>query len=98
MWPSIYIKLNKNHRMNRWLTLSSSRPYVNEDTINSILGDFPLLSTYDGNRISRQAADSIRHKEGKNLRNSILSGEEAYKAFGPAGIKGVIIMKSKFRR
>ena len=96
MWPSIYIKLNKNHRMNRWLTLSSSRPYVNEDTINSILGDF--LSIYDGNRISRQAADSIRHKEGKNLRNSTLSGEEAYKAFGPAGIKGVIIMKSKFRR
>ena len=82
--------------MNRWLTLSSSRPYVNEDTINSILGDF--LSIYDGNRISRQAADSIRHKEGKNLRNSTLSGEEAYKAFGPAGIKGVIIMKSKFRR
>ena len=96
MWPSIYIKLNKNHRMNRWLTLFSSRPYVNEDTINSILGDF--LSIYDGNRISRQAADSIRHKEGKNLRNSTLSGEEAYKAFGPAGIKGVIIMKSKFRR
>ena len=82
--------------MNRWLTLSSSRPYVNEDTINSILGDF--LSIYDGNRISRQAADSIRHKEGKNLRNSTLSGEEAYKALGPAGIKGVIIMKSKFRR
>ena len=98
MWPSRYIKLNKNHRLNRWLTLSISRPYVNEDTINSTLGDFPLLSIYDGKRISRQAADSIRHKEGKNLRNSTLSGEEAYKAFGPAGIKGVIIMKSKFRR
>ena len=78
--------------------ISNGRPYVNEDTINSILGDFPLLIIYDGKRISRQAADSIRQKERKNLRNSTLSGVEAYKAFGPAGIKGAIIMKLKFRR
>lgn len=75
--------------------ISNGRPYVNEDTINSILGDFPLLVIYDGKGISRQAADSIRQKEGKNLRNSTLSGEEAYKAFGPAGIKGAIIMKTR---
>lgn len=77
------------------IDITSGHPYVNEDTINSILGDSPLLIVYDGNRISRQTADSIYQKEGKRLKYSTMSGEEAYKAFGPAGIKGAIIMKSK---
>ena len=77
------------------IDMSTGRPYVNEDIINSILGDSPLLIVYDGNRISWQTADSIRQKEGKRLKYSTMSGEEAYKTFGPAGIKGAIIMKSK---
>lgn len=80
------------------MDMSTGRPYVNEDTINSILGDFPLLIIHDGKRLSRQAADSILQEEGSRLKTTILSGEEAYKAFGPAGIKGAIIMKSKLRR
>ncbi|MDE6754076.1 MAG: hypothetical protein K2J82_05615 [Muribaculaceae bacterium] len=77
------------------IDITSGRPYVNEDTINNILGDFPLLIIHDGKRISWQTADSIHQKEGKRLNYSTMSGEKAYKAFGPAGIKGAIIMKSK---
>ncbi len=77
------------------IDMSTGRPYVDEYTISSILGDFPLLIVYEGNRISRQAADSIRQMKGKRLNYSTMSGEEAYKSFGPAGIKGAIIMKSK---
>ena len=80
------------------IDMSTGRPYVDEDTIKSILGDFPLLIVYDGNRISWQTADSIHQKEGKRLKYSTISGEKAYKIFGSAGIKGVIIMKSRFRR
>ena len=63
MWPSRYIKLNKNHRMNQWLTLSISRPYVNEDTINSILGDFPLLSIYEIGYPAKRQIQSVIRKE-----------------------------------
>lgn len=63
--------------------------------INSILGDSPLLIIHDGKRISRQTADSIHQKEGKRLKYTTMSGEEAYKTFGPGGIKGAIIMKVK---
>ena len=77
------------------IDMSTGRPYVNEDTINNILGDFPLLIIHDGKRISWQTADSIHQKEGKRLKYSTMSGEKAYKAFGLAGIKGAIIMKSK---
>ena len=77
------------------IDITSGRPYVNEDTINCILGDSPLLIIHDGKRISRQTADSIHQKEGKRLKYSTMSGEKAYKAFGLAGIKGAIIMKSK---
>ncbi|MDE6409018.1 MAG: hypothetical protein K2K81_02070 [Muribaculaceae bacterium] len=77
------------------IDMSTDRPYVNEDTINSILGDFPLLIIHDGKRISWQTADSIHQKEGKRLKYATMSGEKAYKTFGPAGIKGAIIMKSK---
>ena len=77
------------------IDMSTGRPYVDEDTINSILGDFPLLIIHDGKRISWLKADSIHQKEGKRLKYSTISGEKAYKIFGPAGIKGVIIMKVK---
>ena len=77
------------------IDITSGRPYVNEDTINSILGDSPFLIIHDGKRISWQTADSIHQKEGKRLKYSTMSGEKAYKAFGLAGIKGAIIMKSK---
>ena len=80
------------------IDITSGRPYVNEDTINNILDDFPLLIIHDGKRISWQTADSIHQKEGKRLKYSTMSGEKAYKIFGPAGIKGVIIMKLRFRR
>ena len=73
---------------------TNGRPYVNEDTINSILGDYPLLFIYYGKQISRQKADSIRNQEGEKLRYSMLSGEDAYTAFGPAGIKGAIRIES----
>ena len=76
------------------IDITSGRPYVNEDTINNILGDFPLLIIHDGKRISRLTADSIHQKEGKRLKYSTMSGEKAYKAFGPAGIKGAVIMKT----
>ena len=82
----------------RLIDITSGRPYVNEDTINNILGDFPLLIIHDGKRISWQTADSIHQKEGKRLKYSTMSGEKAYKTFGPAGVKGAIIMKSRFRR
>ena len=77
------------------IDITSGRPYVNEDTINNILGDSPLLIIHDGKRISLQTADSIHQKEGKKLKYTTMSGEKAYKTFGPAGIKGAIIMKSK---
>ena len=77
------------------IDITSGRPYINEDTLNSILGDFPLLIIHDGKRISWLKADSIHQKEGKRLKYSTMSGEKAYKAFDPAGIKGVIIMKVK---
>ncbi|MBD5386348.1 hypothetical protein HDR70_00420 [bacterium] len=77
------------------IDITSGRPYVNEDTINSILGDSPLLIIHDGKRISWQTADSIHQKEGKSLKYSTMSGEKAYKTFGPGGIKGAIIMKVK---
>ena len=67
------------------MDISNGRPYVNEDTINSILGDFPLLIIYDGKRISRQTADSIRQKEGKRLKYSTMSGEKAYKTLARQG-------------
>ncbi len=75
------------------IDISNGRPYVNEDTLNSILGDFPMLITFNGKQVAPQQADSIRRLEGKRLKSSTLSGEEAYNAFGPAGIKGAIIMK-----
>lgn len=77
------------------IDIITGRPYVNEDMINSILGDFPLLIIHDGKRISWQTADSIQQKEGKRLKYTTMSGEEAYKTFGPGGIKGAIIMKVK---
>lgn len=77
------------------IDITGGRPYVNEDTISSILGDSSLLIIHDGKRISLQTADSIHQKEGKKLKYTTMSGEEAYKTFGPAGIKGAIIMKSK---
>ena len=77
------------------IDITRGRPYVNEDTINSILGDFPLLIIHDGKSISWQTADSIHQKERKRLKYSTMSGEKAYKTFGPGGIKGAIIMKVK---
>ena len=77
------------------IDITSGRPYVNEDTINNILGDSPLLIIHDGKRISLQTADSIHQKEGKRLKYSTMSGGKAYKTFGPAGIKGAIIVKVK---
>ncbi len=77
------------------IDISNGRPYVNEDTLNSILGDFPMLITFKGKQVSPQQADSIRRIEGKRLKSSTLSGEEAYNAFGPAGIKGAIIMNTQ---
>ena len=76
------------------IDMSNSRPYVNEDTINNILGDFPLLIIHDGKRISWHTADSVRQMKGKRLKYSTMSGEKAYKPYGPAGIKGAIIMKT----
>lgn len=75
------------------IDISNGRPYVNEDTINSILGDFPLIIIYDGKQISPHEADSIRQRRGKRIKCQTFSGEDAYKTFGPAGIKGAIIMK-----
>ncbi len=77
------------------IDISNGRPYVNEDTVNRILGDFPMLITFDGKQVSHQEADSICKFEGKRLKSSTLSGEDAYKTFGLAGINGAIVLEYK---
>ena len=88
-WMTEYGFFGKSFKQedSQLIDTTSGRPYVNEDTINSILCDFPLLIIHDGKRISRQTADSIHQKEGKRLKYTTMSGEKAYKIFGPAGIK-----------